>query len=29
MVTMHDVLDAQWMYDNTKDGTLIIKILLL
>lgn len=21
MVTMHDVLDAQWMYDNTRDGT--------
>jgi hypothetical protein len=20
MVTMHDVLDAQWQYDNTKDG---------
>ena len=20
MVTMHDVLDAQWMYDNTRDG---------
>ena len=24
MVTMHDVLDAQWMYDNTKDGMLKI-----
>jgi len=23
MVTMHDVLDAQWMYDNTRDGTFI------
>ena len=22
MVTMHDVLDAQWMYDNTRDGAL-------
>lgn len=21
MVTMHDVLDAQWMYDSTRDGT--------
>jgi H/ACA ribonucleoprotein complex subunit 4 len=21
IVTMHDVLDAQWMYDNTKDGS--------
>jgi hypothetical protein len=20
MVTMHDLLDAQWMYDNTKVG---------
>lgn len=20
MVTMHDVLDAQWVYDNTRDG---------
>ena len=20
MSTMHDVLDAQWMYDNFKDG---------
>ena len=20
MVTMHDVLDAQWTYDNTRDG---------
>lgn len=23
MVTMHDVLDAQWMYDNTRDGACI------
>jgi len=23
IVTMHDVLDAQWMYDNTRDGQLI------
>lgn len=22
MVTMHDVLDAQWTYDNTRDGTV-------
>lgn len=22
LVTMHDVLDAQWTYDNTKDGSL-------
>lgn len=20
MVSMHDVMDAQWMYDNTRDG---------
>lgn len=20
MVTMHDVMDAQWVYDNTRDG---------
>lgn len=20
VVTMHDVLDAQWTYDNTRDG---------
>ena len=23
MVTMHDVLDAQWMYDNTRDGKTV------
>ena len=22
MVTMHDVMDAQWLYDNTRDGGL-------
>lgn len=22
MVTMHDVMDAQWVYDNTRDGQL-------
>lgn len=22
MVTMHDVMDAQWVYDNTRDGRL-------
>ena len=21
MVSMHDVIDAQWLYDNTRDGT--------
>ena len=20
IVTMHDVMDAQWLYDNTRDG---------
>ena len=24
MVTMHDVLDAQWMYDNNRDGKLYL-----
>lgn len=23
MVTMHDVLDAQWMYDNQKDDSYL------
>ena len=23
IVTMHDVLDAQWMYDNTRDGKFV------
>jgi hypothetical protein len=23
IVTMHDVLDAQWLYDNARDGTCI------
>lgn len=27
MVTMHDVLDAQWTYDNTADGMLLILLL--
>lgn len=27
MVTMHDVLDAQWMYDSTRDGMPSICIL--
>lgn len=22
IVTMHDVLDAQWVYDSTRDGSL-------
>jgi hypothetical protein len=25
MVTMHDVLDAQWTYDNTRDGTVSVQ----
>jgi H/ACA ribonucleoprotein complex subunit 4 len=25
VVTMHDVLDAQWLYDNTRDGKYIAK----
>lgn len=24
MATMHDVLDAQWMYDNYKDGEMFV-----
>lgn len=27
MVTMHDVLDAQWTYDNTRDGTAFVHLL--
>jgi hypothetical protein len=23
IVTMHDVLDAQWLYDNTRDGGFV------
>lgn len=26
IVTMHDVLDAQWLYDNTRDGELAVSI---
>ena len=30
MATMHDILDAQWMYDNYKDGNKkLLKLLLL
>ena len=28
MVTMHDVLDAQWMYDNTRDGAFVATLVL-
>lgn len=24
IVTMHDVMDAQWMYDNTRDGMCFV-----
>jgi H/ACA ribonucleoprotein complex subunit 4 len=27
MVTMHDVMDAQWVYDNTRDGALTLNSL--
>ncbi|KAK9761548.1 centromere/microtubule-binding protein cbf5 [Basidiobolus ranarum] len=27
MVTMHDVLDAQWVYDNTKDETYLRRVI--
>jgi H/ACA ribonucleoprotein complex subunit 4 len=23
MVSMHDVMDAQWLYDNTRDGAFL------
>ena len=26
MVSMHDVMDAQWLYDNTRDGTFFLFI---
>jgi H/ACA ribonucleoprotein complex subunit 4 len=26
MVSMHDVMDAQWLYDNTRDGTFLLFI---
>jgi H/ACA ribonucleoprotein complex subunit 4 len=27
LVTMHDVLDAQWVYDNTKDETYLRRVI--
>ena len=27
MVTMHDVMDAQWLYDNTKDETYLRRVV--
>ncbi len=29
VVTMHDVLDAQWLYDNTRDGQFSIPPVFL
>jgi H/ACA ribonucleoprotein complex subunit 4 len=29
IVTMHDVMDAQWMYDNTRDGDKYFFLLLV
>ncbi|KAI9216014.1 pseudouridine synthase [Blastocladiella britannica] len=28
LVTMHDVMDAQWMYDNTKDETYLRSVIM-
>ena len=27
LVTLHDVLDAQWMYDNTRDEAYLRKVI--
>jgi H/ACA ribonucleoprotein complex subunit 4 len=27
MVTLHDVLDAQWMYDNQRDETYLRRVI--
>lgn len=27
IVTMHDVLDAQWMYDNTRDESYLRRVI--
>lgn len=27
LVTLHDVLDAQWMYDNTRDESYLRKVI--
>lgn len=29
IVTMHDVMDAQWLYDNTRDGKLCMAVKFL
>jgi H/ACA ribonucleoprotein complex subunit 4 len=26
IVTMHDVMDAQWMYDNTRNGMTLLHL---
>ena len=28
MVTMHDVLDAQWLYDNFKDDSYLRRVVM-
>lgn len=28
MVTMHDVLDAQWLYDNHKDESYLRRVVM-
>ena len=28
MVTMHDVLDAQWQMDNAKDGMQVVLLIV-
>ncbi len=28
MVTMHDVLDAQWVYDNLKDEAYLRRVIM-
>ena len=28
MVTMHDVLDAQWQYDNNRDDSYLRRVIL-
>lgn len=27
LVTMHDVLDAQWLYDNTRDESYLRRVI--
>jgi hypothetical protein len=27
IVTMHDVMDAQWLYDNTRDGEFSVLVV--